>query len=113
MSGWEGELARMKVFPLKIVTTENADTSESQEVTKIDPKTLEASVFEPPGGYKKQTLGAGMGKMMEQLQELQSRRAGAGDSSLNKEDLEKMMKEMQKQYEQGQKDQDDSSKEHE
>jgi len=114
MNGWEGELARMKVFPLKIVSTEDGDTAESQEVTRIDPKPLEAALFEPPSEYKKQALGADMGKIMDQLQEqLKSKHGQGGDSSLNKESLEKLMKEMQEQNEKEEKDPADSSKDHE
>jgi uncharacterized protein DUF4412 len=114
MEGWEGELARMKVFPLKIVSSKDGDTTESQEVTRIERASLQESMFEPPAGYKKQTLDADMGKMMDQLQEqLKSRHGHEGDSSLNKEDLEKLMKQMQEQYERSQKDTGDSSKERE
>lgn len=112
MHGWEGQLAKMRVFPVKIVTSKDGDVTESQEVTRIDAKPLEASTFEPPAAYKKQSLGVDMGKMMEQLQS-KSGPGMKGDSSLNKEDLEKMFKEMLERHEKEQKDSEDSSKDRE
>ena len=119
MSGWEGELAKMKVFPLRILSMdrgekgESGDTTESQEVTRIDSRHLEAALFDPPPGYKKQSLDVDMGKMMDQLQEqLKSRHGRGGDSSLNRENLEKLMKEMQEQGGKEEKDPADSSNGH-
>jgi len=67
-SGWKGEMAKMKMFPLKTETTKNGKPAESMEVTKVEQKTLPQSTFEAPSGYRKQSLDFDMNKMMEQMQ---------------------------------------------
>ena len=95
MEGWEGELARMKVFPVKIVSIKEADTVETQEVTKIDSRSVPGSVFEIPAGYKKESLDVNMGKMMQQMQK---GRGGKGEGMMNTEEMKKLMKEMQEKF---------------
>ncbi len=90
--GWEGDLARMKVFPLKIVQSQGGAVTETQEITRIDAKPLAASLFEVPAGYTKQEMGGGMQEMIDQLQKQGMQNGG----KVNKEELEKMMKELQK-----------------
>ncbi len=95
MEGWEGELARMKVFPVKILTIKEADTLETQEVTNIDSRAVPGSVFEIPAGYKKESLDADVGKMMEQMKK---GRGGKGEKMMNTEEMKKLMKEMQEKF---------------
>ena len=94
---WEAELSGMKVFPLKIVTSQDGRLRETQQVTKIEPKTVDASLFEPPASYKKQSLEFDMQKMLKGMdgEMKQSKELGAGNKEKNK-NLEKMMKDMDK-----------------
>ncbi|HTK81520.1 MAG TPA: DUF4412 domain-containing protein [Bacteroidota bacterium] len=86
--GWQNELIDKRIFPMKTVVTENGTVAESQEVTKVEKKSLSASLFEPPPGYKKQAMDMDLGKMMKGLREGKGENARA----ISKEDLEKLMK---------------------
>ncbi len=98
--GWESELAKLKVFPLKIVTSKGGSVVETQEVTKIEPKTLSASLFEVPEDYKKQDMGPSMEQMMEALKKYHGKNGGeAGE--MKQEDIEKMLKELQEKMKKG------------
>jgi hypothetical protein len=99
MEGWEGELAKMKIFPVKIVSIKEGDTLETQEVTNIDSRSVPASMFEIPSGYKKEALDANVGKLMQQMQEqMKKGRGGKGDSMMNTRDMKKLMKEMEEKF---------------
>ena len=91
MGQW-GELADMKIFPLKVTTSREGTVTEIQEVTKIESKTLAASTFEPPADYKKQSIDLDFQKMMEGMK---SRDQGNQGEPGQNVDVEKMMKEMQ------------------
>jgi hypothetical protein len=90
--GWEGDLARTKVFPLKIVRSRDGAVTETQEMTRIEAKSLPASQFEVPAGYAKQDMGGGMQEMMNKLQ----KKGIPNGGEVNKEELEKMLKDLQK-----------------
>ena len=68
LQGWEGDLAGMNIFPLKIVRSKEGKIKDTQEVTKIEAKTLAASLFEAPSGYEKQSFDMDMMKMMKDMQ---------------------------------------------
>ncbi|MBI1806569.1 MAG: DUF4412 domain-containing protein [Ignavibacteria bacterium] len=92
---WEEELAAMKMFPLKIVTTQDSRVRETQEVTRIDSKTIAASTFEPPQGYKKQSLEFDMQKMLKGMDdEMKQAREHSLQNKGKGRDIENMMKEM-------------------
>ena len=78
-AGWEAQLSAMKLFPLELVTSRNGVLYQTQEVTKIETKKLPSTMFEPPRGYKKESLDLNMEKLMKQMQEKQE----APDSSGN------------------------------
>lgn len=86
--GWQNELIDRRIFPMKTVLTENGSVTESQEVTKVEKKSLSASLFEPPPDYKKQSMDMDLGKMLKGLREGKGENARA----ISKEDLEKLMK---------------------
>ncbi|MBI1804377.1 MAG: DUF4412 domain-containing protein [Ignavibacteriae bacterium] len=87
---WEDELVRMKMFPLTIAMKKSGKPESLQEVTKIEPKSVSASSFDPPAGYAKQSLDEEILNVMKQMQE-QMKKMG-NDSSGENFDLEKMMK---------------------
>ncbi len=61
---WAKALADEKRFPLRSVTYDAAGTEQSRlEVTKIERKTMDASKFEVPMGYREMDLGALLGGM--------------------------------------------------
>ena len=96
---WQGELVRRKLFPLKIETRRDGVTTEIQEVTKIEHKSVPSSTFDPPAGYERQSLDD---QLQEMMKTMQGRGKGTGkDSSDGIPDLEKMMKQMQEQLEEG------------
>lgn len=97
MDGWEGELARMKVFPLKVVHTRDGVVTEAQEVTKIEAMSVSGSTFEAPAGYTKQSLNEEMGKAMKQMQEDMQKQNLDMDSMGNSEDVQRMLQQMQEQ----------------
>lgn len=85
MEEWETELMKMNLFPLKIVTTKDGKVTESQEVTKIEAKSLQATIFEPPVGYQKQSMNFDMQEMMKQMQE-QMKKEMENDTTREKDD---------------------------
>lgn len=87
--GWQRELIEKHIFPMKTVTKEGEEITETQEVTNVAERSLASSLFEPPAGYKKQALEFDMNKMMKGLKNGNMR-------SMNKEELEKMMKQLKK-----------------
>jgi hypothetical protein len=110
--GWESKLADMKVFPLKIVTSKDGQEQQTQEVTRIQKKSIASSVFDTPAGYEKQSLDLDMGKMMKDLQEqLRHRAQERGDSGDGKIDVDKMMKQMQEKMKEMKEEKSDSSNE--
>ena len=52
--GATAEMMKMGAYPLASATTIDGVLAESQEVTKIEEKKLEASLFDLPQGYRKQ-----------------------------------------------------------
>ncbi len=94
---WDDELAKLKLFPLKIVSKEKGKVHLTQEVTSIEPKTLGAGVFEVPKGYRKQTLELDMEKLMKEMEQMKKKDStgvpGKDDPGANME-LEKMMKQL-------------------
>ncbi|MBI4546570.1 MAG: DUF4412 domain-containing protein [Ignavibacteriae bacterium] len=83
---WQSELAIMKVFPLKIVTSENGKVTETQEVTKIEAKAVPASTFEAPQGYAKQSFDLNMQKLMKEMQEQMDKMKKEQEEEEDKED---------------------------
>ncbi len=66
---WEDELMKLKLFPLKIVTMEEGKVTHQQETTKIVNKTLPASTFEVPKGFKKEKMDFNMEKMFREMEQ--------------------------------------------
>lgn len=103
-SSWERELEALKLFPLKIVSKENGKITQTQEVTKIESKSIPASTFDVPKGYAKQKLEFDMGKMMKEMEEQmkaqkgKQKEADKDDPGMNI-DMEKMMKQLQEMQE--------------
>lgn len=58
MAAWEAAFGGKPVFPLKVVSNRNGHPETVMEVTKIEPKKLDASLFEPPAGFQKMTMPA-------------------------------------------------------
>jgi len=56
-ASWSGVFREHRGFPLKV---SKAGTGTMMEVTKIEPKRLDASLFAPPADYKKMEMPAGM-----------------------------------------------------
>jgi hypothetical protein len=54
---WMGVFREQRGFPLKV---SKAGTGTMMEVTKIEPKRLDAALFAPPADYKKVEMPAGM-----------------------------------------------------
>lgn len=101
--GWESRLADLKVFPLRIVTSSRGKTTEEQEVTGIQKKSVSSSVFDPPAGYKKQSFEMDLGKMMKGMQ---GSGEGSGGDSV---DVQKLMQEMQKKMQEMKEEKGDTS----
>ena len=103
---WEDELLRMKLFPLKEKRKRNDKVIEIDEVTKIESKKLSSSLFEPPAGFKKQSFSVEMNTMMKEMQ-----KNGDSTQPMNKDDLEKMIKELQEKMKQKNEDSTDDDDE--
>lgn len=58
--GWENKIMKMGYYPLIASTTSEGKVLESQEVTKIEKKSLPQGIFELPAGFKKQSTGGMM-----------------------------------------------------
>lgn len=54
---WTDELTKIGVFPLSASTRIGGEIVESQEVTRIEKRTLPPELFAVPSGYKKQSVG--------------------------------------------------------
>jgi len=54
---WTDELTALGVFPLQASTRIEGNVVESQEVTKIERRSLPPEIFEIPRGYAKQSVG--------------------------------------------------------
>ena len=108
--GWEDELVDMKLFPLKIISMKDGKVEQTQEVTRIEKKTIPASTFEVPKDYKKQSIDFDMEKMMKEMQEQNKNEKEIDENNPGKnEDYEKMMKQMQEMIK-GDKDTSDGSR---
>lgn len=66
-SRWEREIAGMKLFPLLVLRSEEGEVVEREEVLSIDRKGVEASIFDAPAGYAKQSVDLNFEKMFEQM----------------------------------------------
>jgi Domain of unknown function (DUF4412) len=56
-ASWSGVLREQRGFPLKV---SKAGAGTIMEVTKIEPKRLDAALFAPPADYKKMEMPSGM-----------------------------------------------------
>jgi hypothetical protein len=65
MNDFEAEMMRQKIFPLKSITTRDGNVTSTEEVTKIQSRSVPASTFEIPSGYKKQSMDAEMSDAMK------------------------------------------------
>jgi len=54
---WANKITKMGYFPLISTTKIEGSVAESQEVTRIEKKTLPVEFFDLPGGYRKQSVG--------------------------------------------------------
>ena len=81
--GWEHQLAALKMFPLRVTTTHDSHTSETQEVTQITAATIDPSVFLPPAGYRKESFDLNMEKMLEQMKK-EAESDSSGDTTRNR-----------------------------
>ncbi|HXX64164.1 MAG TPA: DUF4412 domain-containing protein [Bacteroidota bacterium] len=54
--GWTDELAKMGLFPLLVSTRSEGKIVESQEIVKIEKKTLSEDLFLLPSNYTRQTV---------------------------------------------------------
>lgn len=66
---WQKEILEKNFFPLKVEVKENGKMKSSQVITKVEPKTLPVSMFEPPVGYQKHSMDLDLQKMMKQMQQ--------------------------------------------
>ena len=93
--GWDEEMAKLNMFPLKIISKEDGKIILTQEVTRIEQKSLPQTMFEVPKGYKKQSFDFDMEKMMKQLQKdmKKDKEEDSDDPGINV-DMEKLMKQL-------------------
>lgn len=54
---WANKITKMGYFPLISTTKIEGSVAESQEVTRIEKKTLPVEFFDLPAGYRKQSVG--------------------------------------------------------
>jgi hypothetical protein len=54
---WEEKVTGMGFYPLSSVTRMEGKVYESQEVTRVDKKTISTTLFDLPAGYKKEVNG--------------------------------------------------------
>lgn len=98
--GWDDEIAKLGMFPLKVISKEDDKIIMTQEVTKIEQKKIPESAFDVPKDYKKQSFDFDIQKMMEQLQkDGKKHKEEDKDDPGGNVDMEKMMqqlKDMQK-----------------
>jgi len=53
---WFDAFRDLQGFPLKTTTKENGQLTETMEVTKVEPRVLPLSEFDPPAGYAKREM---------------------------------------------------------
>lgn len=54
---WQKKLTNEGYFPMMVTTkNEDGEVESTMEVTKIEPKSLDESLFSPPAGYKKMDM---------------------------------------------------------
>ena len=56
-AAWNDELTRLGVFPLQATTRFEGKVLESQEVVRIEKRSLADELFSLPAGYRKQSVG--------------------------------------------------------
>jgi hypothetical protein len=56
---WQDNLAGSGMFPVRVVTKEGDTETSKMEVTKIEKKSLDASLFKIPEGYRKMNMPMG------------------------------------------------------
>jgi len=56
-TAWNDELTKLGIFPLLANTRIEGKVVDSQEVLKIEKRSLGEDVFSLPGGYRKQSVG--------------------------------------------------------
>jgi len=56
---WQDNLAGSGMFPVRVVTKEGDAETSKMEVTKIEKKSLDASLFKIPEGYQKMSMPMG------------------------------------------------------
>lgn len=59
-SGWMDEVTALGLFPLIASTKIDGKVVESQEITRIEAKSLAEDLFELPSGFRKQAIGEGL-----------------------------------------------------
>lgn len=101
--GWNKEIAKLRMFPLKVVSKEENKIVMTQEVTRIEPKKMSPSAFDVPKDYEKQTFDFDIEKMIEKM-EKQGKKHNENDKddpgdNIDMEKLMKQLKEMQNQKE--------------
>jgi len=96
MNDFEVEMMKQKIFPLKSITTRDGNVTSTEEVTKIEKRSLPASTFEVPAGYKKQTMDAGMSDAMKKMQEEMLKTQKDGKMTPEMQKMMEQMKEMEK-----------------
>lgn len=103
---WEEALIDLKLFPLKEVKKRKGVVVESDEVTGVEAKKVDAARFEAPAGYEKKTFSNDMSPMMKMMQQMGKGKAG----TMSREEMEKMMKEYQEQMKNMQADSADNDR---
>jgi hypothetical protein len=58
---WQRLFGKGDHFPLKVIAHKDGKDQTAMEVTKIEPKSLDASLFSPPSSYHKMQMGMPMG----------------------------------------------------
>ncbi len=99
-NGWEKELEALKIFPLKIISMEDGIVKQTQEVTKIESKSIPTSTFDVPKGYTKQKLEFDMEKIIKEMGKesgvkKQKHTEQDKDNPGMNIDMEKMMKQLE------------------
>jgi len=93
--GWDDEIAKLAMFPLKVVSKENNKVVLTQEVTNIQQKSIPETVFDVPKGYKKQSFDFDIKNMMKQMQkEGKKHKEEDKDDPGENIDMEKLMKQL-------------------
>ncbi len=106
MNDFDVEMMKQKMFPLKTITRRDGSVTSSQEVTKIESKSVADSKFEFPASYAKQSMSGEMGEAMKKMQD--QMKAYQKDGKLTPE-MQKMIEEQMKHMQGGNKQGADSS----